>query len=82
LLIHEVNLLSSTAELNVGWDEYYDSTSVAGYSFYGLAALGTADNANAWWIIASRLNTDGSVAKSRYYKPNQQWSNRDNLNLP
>ena len=68
--------------LNIGLDEPYDTTSVPGYTFYGVALLGTTDDSPNWWIMCSRNNVDGSVAKTRYYPPNQRWSNRANLALP
>ena len=68
--------------LNIGVDERYDTTSVSGYTFYGVALLGSSKSASVWWIACSKDNADGSVAVTRYYPPNQQWSNLAMLSLP
>lgn len=82
MLIHEFSFLSHNA-LNWGWDEYQDTTSVPGYTFYGLAeysAVGVPPltSAGAWFIVA--LNT--TSGHTRYYPPNQIWDNRGSLSLP
>lgn len=71
----------------LGWDELYDATSTANYTYYGLAILGAAvaaanQSAAIWFIIVYKNNPDGSPAAVRYYPPNQIWANRTALSLP
>lgn len=82
MLIHEFSFLSHNA-LNWGWDEFIDTTSLAGYTFYGLAQFSAPNvppltNASVWFIYV--LNN--STGKTRYYPPNQNWDNRGALTLP
>jgi hypothetical protein len=83
MLIHEFNILSSN-NLIWGWDEIVDTTSLAGYTFYGLAEFSAAntppDTTKAVWYIYVLNNTTN---KTRYYSPNQVWSTRASaLTLP
>lgn len=71
MLIHEISQLS-TNDLGIGWDEIWDSTSVANYTFYGLAPLGTSQSDPKWWIIVYKTNPQAV----RYYPANQVWSTR------
>jgi len=76
MLIHEIYMLSSNA-LNWGWDEFEDTTTTAGYNFYGLAEYSAAgvppDQTKAVWFIVALNTTSGHT---RYYPPNQVWSTR------
>lgn len=86
MLLHELRSITPFDQ-NLGWDELYDGTSVAGYTFYGVALMGTGivapDQSLAIWeIFVFKVNADGSPAATRYYPHNQIWANRLTLARP
>lgn len=88
MLPHEIRQWASQPDaISTGFDEIYDATSTALYTYYGLALLSpgvtAADQtAKIWFITVFKNNADGSPAAVRYYPPNQKWSTRTGLNLP
>lgn len=88
MLPHEIRAWGSQPQaIAQGFDEIYDATSTANYTYYGLALLApgvvAADqNAAIWFIIVYKNNADGSPAAVRYYPPNQIWANRTSLSRP
>lgn len=88
MLPHEIREWGSQPQaVAQGWDELYDATSTANYTYYGIALLApgvvAADQTKAiWFIIVYKNNGDGSPAAARYYPPNQVWSTRTSLTLP